>query len=385
MNVVHSGNTFQIYGDSLKTYDELPVGTYDVCFSKFTGFSLQGRNDLVVNEDKIYGPSMQKVKKTLDSFERVDRNFGVILSGRKGIGKSLFARLLAVNAKERNIPMLIVKEYYPGIADFLSSIEQEVVVLFDEFEKTFRIGGDNGGCQDELLSMFDGLDGGKKLFVITCNEVRQLSSYLLNRPGRFHYHFILGNPTADEVREYMTDKLNEQYHHLISDVVGFSLNADVTYDILRAIAFELNSGYSFEETLADLNITKDTTPKFKVIVEFSDGSVRIADGVALNTYSTENNYFWVYSQNKSKSSNPFSFGSNEDRIRVEFDPKDIVFDTEHGCITIDPTLVDCWVDEGNFDLNDPDDKAEYEKLNALTPVSIVFERKDNTRSNKYMS
>ena len=189
MNVVHSGNTYQIYGDSLKTYTKLPVGTYDVCFSKFTGFSLQGRNDLTVNEEKVYGPSERKVQKTLNSFAKADRNFGVILSGRKGIGKSLFARLLAIQAKARNIPMLIVSDYIPGIANFLSSIEQEVVVLFDEFEKTFRI-SDGDNCQDELLSMFDGLDGGKKLFVITCNEVRQLSSYLLNRPGRFHYHFI---------------------------------------------------------------------------------------------------------------------------------------------------------------------------------------------------
>lgn len=384
MNVVHSGNTFQIYGDSLKTYEALPVGTYDVCFSKFTGFSLQSRNDLTVNEEKVYGPSEQKVKKTLDSFERVDRNFGVILSGRKGIGKSLFARLLAVNAKERSIPMLIVKEYYPGIADFLSSIEQEVIVLFDEFEKTFRIGDGNGGAQDELLSMFDGLDGGKKLFVITCNEVRQLSSYLLNRPGRFHYHFILGNPTAEEVREYMSDKLDKQYHHLIPDVVGFSLNAEVTYDILRAIAFELNNGYSFEETLADLNITKDTSPKFKVIAEFSDGSVRIADGVSINTYSNEHIYMWLYGKTVGKSSNPFSFGCDDDKIRIEFDPKDIVLDTEHGCITIDPGLIECWVDEGNFDMNIAEDKKQYEYLTALDLVNIVIERKDNSRNGKYM-
>lgn len=384
MNVVHSGNTFQIYGDSLKTYDKLPVGTYDVCFSKFTGFSLQSRNDLVVNEEKVYGPSEQKVKKTLDSFERVDRNFGVILSGRKGIGKSLFARLLAVHAKARNIPMLIVKEYVPGIADFLTSIEQEVVVLFDEFEKTFKIGGDDGGSQDELLSMFDGLDGGKKLFVITCNDVNQLSKYLLNRPGRFHYHFILGNPTADEVREYMTDKLSEQYHHLIPEVVGFSLSADVTYDILRAIAFELNSGYSLEETLADLNITKDVTPKFKVSGEFSDGSVKVADGVQINAYSGDNIRMWLYGQTTSKCANPFSFGSEEDRVRIEFDPKDIVIDTDRGYITIDPGLVDCWVDEGIFDLDDPEDRKQYESLKDLKLVNLVFERKDSTRNNKFM-
>lgn len=101
MNVVHSGDTFQIYGDALKTYDALPAGTYEVGFNKFSGFFLTSHNDLVVSEGKVYGCSEKKVQKVLHSFSKVDRNFGVILSGRKGIGKSLFARLLAVHAKER--------------------------------------------------------------------------------------------------------------------------------------------------------------------------------------------------------------------------------------------------------------------------------------------
>ena len=105
MNVVHSGNTFQIYGDSLKTYEQLPAGTYEVGFSKFSGFFLTAHTDLVVNEEKVYGCTEKKVQKVLHSFSKVDRNFGVILSGRKGIGKSLFARVLAVHALRAGIPL----------------------------------------------------------------------------------------------------------------------------------------------------------------------------------------------------------------------------------------------------------------------------------------
>lgn len=373
MNVVHSGNTFQIYGDALKTYEQLPVGTYEVCFNKFQGFFLTGHNDLEVNESKVYGCSEKKVQKVLHSFSKVDRNFGVILSGRKGIGKSLFARLLAVNAKEWNLPMLLVTEYYPGIANFLSSIEQEVIVLFDEFDKTFA-SKDETAPQEELLPLFDGLDGGKKLFVVTCNEIHRLNNYLLNRPGRFHYHFVLTNPTPEEIREYLTDKLDEQYQPLIKKVVSFATHADLTYDILRAIAFELNNGYSFEETLTDLNISKENTPRFDIIVEFEDGSRRISTDCKVDLYSAENDYFWFQCEKK----------PNDKSMRLDFRPCDVVFDIDHAEITLAPDKVERYIDEDDFNMDDADDKARYEYLRKVPIKKITFVRKMEHPMFKYM-
>ena len=137
MNVVQSGSQYQIYGESLKTYNELPVRSYDVSFHKMMGFFLTARPNLEANEEKIYGNHRAKVKKVINSFNLSSRNFGIILSGQKGIGKSLFARLLAMDAIEAGLPVITVTEYVPGIANFLGSIEQQVVVIFDEFEKTF--------------------------------------------------------------------------------------------------------------------------------------------------------------------------------------------------------------------------------------------------------
>ena len=81
MNIVNSGNRFQVYGEDVKTYRELPVGSYNVDFHKMTGFFLSVRNDLAVMEEKIYGNSEYKVGKTLRSYRLTKRNFGV-RSGR---------------------------------------------------------------------------------------------------------------------------------------------------------------------------------------------------------------------------------------------------------------------------------------------------------------
>ena len=373
MNVVHSGNQFQIYGDALKTYEKLPLGTYEVNFHKMMGFFLTSHSELVVNEEKIYGSTPSKVEKVLRGFQAVDRNFGVILSGRKGIGKSLFARQLAIRAKDYDLPLILVPTYYPGIADFISSIEQEVIVLFDEFEKTFA-SQENSNPQEEMLPLFDGIDNGKKLFIITCNELHKLNSYLLNRPGRFHYHFVLGNPNPDEIKEYMTDKLKPEYHHLIKKLIGFSLNVDLTYDVLRAIAFELNMGYSFEETLMDLNISKEGTPKFNIRVEFSDGSCRTVNGQRINTYSNERVYVWFNDKS----------GHSGDSIRLDFTPSDIVLDMDHAEMTLDPSKVERYIDEDYFDMDKEEERKRYEHLCNLEITKISFTRIVEEFSYKYL-
>lgn len=361
MNVVHSGTTYQIYGNALDTYDKLPVRTYEIGFHKMMGFFLTEHNDLEVNEEKIYGSTPKKVEKVLRSFQFVDRNFGVILSGRKGIGKSLFARQLAVKAKDYNLPLILVNSYYPGISDFIASINQEVIILFDEFEKTFA-DQEHSKPQEEMLSLFDGIDNGKKLFIITCNEIHKLNPYLLNRPGRFHYHFILNNPNPDEIKEYMMDKLDEQYYPLIKKIVAFSLNVDLTYDILRAIAFELNMGYSFEDTINDLNISKEGTPKYNIRVEFADGTFRVVNNERINTYSNERYYCWFRDKN----------GRSSDSIRIDFIPTDISIDLDHAEMTLNPEKVERYVDEDYFDMEKEEDKKQYDYLCSIPITKIVF-------------
>ena len=273
MNIVNAGSRFQVYGEDVKTFKELPVKSYNIEFNKFIGFYLTERSDLTTNGEKIYGNSAEKVNKVLTSYKLMAcRNFGVLLSGQKGIGKSLFVRILAERAISEGLPVVVVTTAIPGIADFISSIEQDCVVVFDEFEKTFKE-QDNWNPQDDMLSLFDGIDGGHKLFIVTCNDLDNLSKYMINRPGRFHYHLTMTTPSQEEVEQYMRDKVDPQYETAIQDVVKLAGAVGMPYDYLRAIAFELNQGYSLKETMRDLNITKTDALKFDIKAYRKDGAV----------------------------------------------------------------------------------------------------------------
>lgn len=352
MNIVGAGNRYTIYSEALKTFKKLPTGVYDINFSPMSGFSLVEHSPLEVKEEKIYGDTPRKVKKVLNGFTISNRNFGVILSGSKGIGKSLFARILSIEAQKKNIPVILASNYIPGIADFLQSIDQEIVVFFDEFEKTFS-SNDEGNPQEELLSLFDGVDNGKKLFIITCNEVNQLNSFLLNRPGRFHYHFVLSAPTPEETREYLRDKLEPQYHDEIERVVNFSQLNSLSYDILRAISFELNCGYTFAETLQDLNISKEKEMTFTLKILLKDGTL-FEDIYRINLLSTYDLNHWVYDEKRRC-------------LNMRFSPSIIQFNPSSAEIALPLNKVKlCW--EGGEDYsNDPIEPVAI----TLTPYTSL--------------
>ena len=336
MKIINTNSTYRVYPDDLKTFDSLPVGVYKACFSKFTGFFLEKHPDVEIKE-KIYGHHKEKVAKILSSFEKFDRNLGVIFSGDKGIGKSMAAKLMTQTSLEKGIPVILVNEYLPGISDLLNDIEQEVVVIFDEFDKTYESSsgrcGDRDSCEDdrqtECLTLLDGFGVGKKLYVITCNNIRKLNDFLVNRPGRFHYHIIFTYPTEEEIREYLTDKLDKAYYGEIDNVIAFSKRVDLNYDCLRAIAFELNNGLKFADAIGDLNIinSERDAEKYNIIISLSDGSKMVVKRYYMDNYNTDE----------------VSLRASTDkyRVRIWFTPaEDIAYDMQRATYALNLDTVD---------------------------------------------
>lgn len=359
MKAISIGREYSIYDDSLKTHDLLPANAYYLRFAKMKGFYLEQQPELEIKEDKIYGVHNVKIQKVLSSFKRINRNLGIILSGQKGIGKSLFAKLLAKKAIEEGYPVIIVDSYMPGLSSFIEDIEQEVMVLFDEFDKTFGNVQKKDGeadAQDTLLSLFDGLSNGKKMFVVTCNSLSRLSDYLVNRPGRFHYHFRFDYPTIEEIDEYMKDKLDEQYWGEISKVKDFSAKVSLNYDCLRAIAFELNSGIKFEEAIRDLNIMNMTETRYNIVAYFKNGQ-KMANKWEIDLFDRVNKTDVCLRDNRGR-----AIG------HIEFIPGECKYDINYGCNTISGDKVNFYVDSYY------DDEDDYEEVASWILDYVVISR-----------
>ena len=384
MKIVQTGNIYKIYVDDLIVKDSLPAQFYNVCFSERAGFFLEKTADITVTE-KMYGVHEAKVQKILGAFGVVERNLGVILSGEKGIGKSMSAKLLAERGVQAGYPVLLVTSFVPGISDFLAEIGQEAIIVFDEFDKTFCGKKEHEGTaldpQTETLTLFDGMTQGKKLFVITCNEIRKLNDYLVNRPGRFHYHLRFEFPVDDEVREYMTDKLDAKYHGEIEKVVAFSHKVNLNYDCLRAIVFELSTGLPFEEAIKDLNILKVENEWTTLVVYFTNGEK-----------SERRQLIDMWSEEKVK----FEFQDKEDwDFYVEFTPGDNVYDYTRGGVIIRGEDVkldwqndyyDSWTDLDEEDKKNPRKvaKAQWFHDRQNQQVSHILFKRPQAKKLHYM-
>lgn len=298
MKIVNFGSTYKIYGDDLKTYDKLPAATYKVDFHPMSGFSLEKMPDFESKEDKIYGSHGETVKKILRSYAKFDRSLGAIFSGKKGMGKSMCVQLLGEEVIKMDIPVIMVTKAFIGIADFIEEIDQECLVIFDEFEKMFagnqrhygqqqQPQNSNIENQDNLLGLFDGTSQRKRLYTITVNDLGRVNEYMLSRPGRFHYHIRFDYPSAAEIEEYLTDKVAPEYHEEIKHVISFSSRVKLNFDSLRAIAFELNEGYTFKSSIGDLNILNTDEQRYNCKVVFADGKSHDLKGQSLNLFSEE--------------------------------------------------------------------------------------------------
>lgn len=356
--IIKSGNTYNIYNDSVVSYKQLPPQFYRIIFDQRSGWHIVDAHPIEIKE-KIYGIHQNKSDKVLRAFQDSNRNLGTILSGDKGIGKSLFAKLLCIKSIKAGYPVIIVDTYIPGIATFLNEIEQPCVVLFDEFDKVFAGGErEDEQPQTEMLTLFDGISTGKKLFIVTCNDLRKLNDYFVNRPGRFHYHFRFDYPDAAAIRVYLEDNIPQSAYSDIDKIIGFSKKVPLNYDCLRAIAFELQHGETFESAIADLNILNINKEKYSIAIYFTDGTKIKIRSHYMDAFSDE------------EESVDIPYGDFWQVFFLHFTPCDAIYDPTLGREVLTSDKVKLEV--ANY--LKKEDKAMYEELKNKEVQYVTFHR-----------
>jgi hypothetical protein len=205
--------------------------------------------------------------------------------------------------------------------------------MFDEFEKVYprrpcedypdsSDGEKPRISQDSILTVLDGVFSSRKLFVLTCNDRRELSSYLKNRPGRLYYMIEFFGLDVEFITEYCLENLRDQSR--LQEVTNLSyLFEDFNFDMLQALVEEMNRyGESATSAVQLLNI--------KAFDEFSSTSYSATlflkgkeitlhpSHRTLNANPLMNNQTVYYDSNHSKQ------GDKENWVQISFQPSHFV-------------------------------------------------------------
>jgi len=284
--LAHGGGRYTITS-ALASPQDLPPGTYTPSYNQMLGYSIVTIPDLEPPSYRVYGRRDETIAKVLRTYAAVNRSLGVLFEGDKGIGKSSTTVELARQARDEfSLPVFLVNHNTPGLSDFLGTLG-ECVIVFDEFEKNFPRSGDDGDAQAQFLTLFDGTDATKRLYIVTVNEQNRLSPYFINRPGRFHYLINFDYPDIAAITDYMTTEARGASQAQVNDAVAFAFRARCNYDHLRAIVTELGIAgpqAKFSELIADLNIRDTENINFDVTVKLADGTELVSYNESVDTF-----------------------------------------------------------------------------------------------------
>lgn len=231
---MQSGSTLLPTGGKESVHESMPTGTW-VVMENMVGLYYSRMADFE-EIGKMYGSHDKMAERIIRTYLSREKTTGVLLSGDKGSGKSLLARLVSVKGYKLGIPTIVVNHAFTGdaFAKLLASVEQPAIVLMDEFEKVY-----SREEQEAVLTLLDGMSSSNKLFILTVNDKYRVDNHMRNRPGRLFYSLEFSGVDSEFVREYCNDNLDNKDH--VDAVVNVSaLFESFNFDILKALVEEMN-------------------------------------------------------------------------------------------------------------------------------------------------
>jgi uncharacterized protein YqiB (DUF1249 family) len=313
---VNNNNYFAIANGLTRT--KMEPGIYNIKQIPMGPWFLEKERDQYDFPFKIYGTHDHIISRVVKAWDNTEGNLSVLFNGLKGTGKTVSAQLLSNFFIEKGFPVIVVKGYVDYFDDILAQVDQDAVLLFDEFEKNFPANqkghNNNGGMvipipgdesnsdnppniQQKLLSTIDGLSRSKdrRLFLFTTNN-KNLDPNMVDRPSRIRYIFEFDKLSEDIVKEVLEDTLKPNCKQYMDSVLGFvdKLNV-VSMDAIKVVAQEVNI---FEEPPENfkhiLNLKEKKPVKYNVFLIDPDTHERIkklSSTVSTSEYQTALNHF----------------------------------------------------------------------------------------------
>lgn len=214
---------------------------------------------------KVYGTNDAIIDRVKTAWKKLDSNFGILLNGLKGTGKTITAQQIVNWAIDEGLIVLNVQGPIP-LAEIMERIEQPMLVLFDEFEKTHDENREPG-CQQHLLSAIDGLSRNehKKIFLFTTN-MKKMNDNFIDRPSRIRYSWEFDRVSEDIIEMLMADMLDPELVAYKQDIMMYlNSRAVLTIDVVKTIITECNT---FKETPEQfksfMNISEKGATSFRV-------------------------------------------------------------------------------------------------------------------------
>jgi hypothetical protein len=269
-----TGNTYKVTDEaSIDITKSLPAGNYTIKEDQYGNLFLE-EIDAFTAPRKVYGDTVRNVARILTTFADRPAATGVMLSGEKGSGKSLLAKMLSITAAADGVPTIVINKAWTGdgFNTLIQTISQPCIVLFDEFEKVY-----DRDEQEEILTLLDGVYPTKKLFVITTNDSYRVDQHLRNRPGRIYYLIDYKGLEANFIQEYCEENLKAKEH--TDTIVKIStIFSAFNFDMLKAMVEEMNRyGETPQEVLKVLNVKQEFDDGAAYNIKLRIGGVEITD------------------------------------------------------------------------------------------------------------
>lgn len=256
-------DTFWPGSTALQT-KKIPPGIYRYEMTD-NGWYLAKTSDRYIFPYKIYGVNESILSRIKRAWQGLSGNFGVLLNGLKGTGKTVTAQQIVNWAIDEGIMVLNVHSPIP-LATVMAQIEQPMLVLFDEFEKTHDETA-FPGAQQELLSAIDGLSRNefRRLFLFTTN-VKKVNDNLIDRPSRIRYNWEFGRVNNELIEMLIADILKPKLMHLKHDIFQYlNSRAVLTIDVVKTVINECNTFEESPEAFKTImNLSEKTPGAFKV-------------------------------------------------------------------------------------------------------------------------